>query len=534
MKKNTLQYRFFYFNVLFIIIITILIGVFSYLLISKAVGNEIGERALSIAHTTANREDIKIAFESNDPSATLQPIALSIQQQTGAAYVVIGNKEEIRYAHPNTEKIGNKMVGDDNDKALIEGLSYITYATGTLGEAVRGKSPVKNQQGEIVGVVSVGFLQTKITSTLLSYGKYISLIIIIVIILGVIGARILSNRIKKDLLDYEPIEIAKILMEQKTLIESVREGIIMVNDKGIITLINQSATNTIFDGELVLGRSILDVIPNTQLIKVMKSQQQQLDRPMYINGKKTIVNRKPIFDGENVIGAVSSFRLQSEIDLLADELSQVTQYIESLRAQTHEYNNFLYTISGLIQLQSYKEALELIHTERIGNRSLIYFMSQRIKDTYLSGIIIGFYNRAKELKVNLQLDESSYCKSLTKQIEKHLIISILGNLVTNAFEAVEHLPEQHRLVRLYIFDHGNELIFEVEDSGKGITPEDMDTIFTKKQSTKDKKLRGYGLHIVKQNLLELSGTISIEKGDLGGALFIVSIPKEVINFEPIN
>mgnify|MGYP003296801588 CR=1 FL=1 len=36
-------------------------------------------------------------------------------------------------------------------------------------------------------------------------------IIIIVIILGIMGARILSNRIKKDLLDYEPIEIARIL-----------------------------------------------------------------------------------------------------------------------------------------------------------------------------------------------------------------------------------------------------------------------------------------------------------------------------------
>ena len=45
------------------------------------------------------------------------------------------------------------MVGGDNERALINGESYISEATGTLGPALRGKTPIKNDQGEIVGII---------------------------------------------------------------------------------------------------------------------------------------------------------------------------------------------------------------------------------------------------------------------------------------------------------------------------------------------------------------------------------------------
>ena len=84
---------------------------------------------------------------------------------------------------------------------------------------------------------------------------------------------------------------------------------------------------------------------------MLKSGEEHLDRSMEIRGKKTIVNRIPIRMGNNIIGAVSSFRAQSDIDRLAEELSQVKQYTEALRAQTHEYNNSLYTISGSYSIE---------------------------------------------------------------------------------------------------------------------------------------------------------------------------------------
>nr|WP_316046930.1 hypothetical protein [Planococcus glaciei] len=98
--------------------------------------------------------------------------------------------------------------------------------------------------------------------------------------------------------------------------------------------------------------------------------------------KKTIINRIPIRQGQTIIGAVSSFRLQSDIEGLRNEVSQVRQYADALRAQTHEHQNLLYTLSGLIQLNSLEEAMELIHDESEEQQSLVRFVTERLQDPF--------------------------------------------------------------------------------------------------------------------------------------------------------
>ncbi|WP_342577552.1 sensor histidine kinase [Psychrobacillus sp. FSL K6-2843] len=526
-QKRSLQKRIFGFGAIFVSLVAIIIGVSLYFTMSHAIEDEIGERALSIAKTTAERPDILAGFQSENPTELLQPIALEIQGLTGAEYIVIGDEEGYRYAHPVEDRIGEKMVGDDNEQALVYGKSYVSEATGTLGSALRGKAPVLDEQEEIVGIISVGFLKEDMSLIFARYIDNIAYIVLIAIAIGIIGSSILARTIKKELFNLEPSEIANLFMERNALIESIREGVIMVDAKGIITMINTAAHEVLSlptEAQLV-GRNIWEVIPNTYLLQVMETGEQHLDRPMEIKGKKAIVNRIPIRVGEEIIGAVSSFRLQSDIDKLSEELSQVKQYTEALRAQTHEYHNFLYTISGLIQLHSYEDAIELIQLETAEHQSLIQFMTRRLQDPFLGGIVIGFLNRAKELKVRFILDEDSYLEKIPSHLQKHLFVSIIGNLVTNAFEAVESKPEAERNVRIYIFDNGEEIIIEVEDSGDGMPNGLLDIVLTEKISTKSEGDHGYGLVKVKDSLNDLAGKISIERGDLGGALFIVSIPK---------
>ena len=272
---------------------------------------------------------------------------------------------------------------------------------------------------------------------------------LIAIIIGVIGSSILARNIKKELFDLEPAEIANLFTERNALIESVREGIIMVDANGIITTVNMAHMKhfPFPDQTELIGRTIQEVLPNTLLPKVLETGEQHLDRPMEIRGKKVIVNRIPIRVGEQIVGAVSTFRLQSDIDRLAMELSQVKRYTEAFEHKPMNTHNFLYTISGLIQLNSYDEALSLIHDETAEHQSLIQFVTKRLQDPFLGGIFIGFFNRAKELKVRFLLDEDSFLKKLPKHLEKNHFVSIIGNLVTNAFEAVESYPEEQRMVR---------------------------------------------------------------------------------------
>ena len=75
---------------------------------------------------------------------------------------------------------------------FLLGESYISEATGTLGAALRGKTPVFSEDGEIIGIVSVGFLKEDISSVFFQYVDNISYIVLIAIILGIIGSSVLS------------------------------------------------------------------------------------------------------------------------------------------------------------------------------------------------------------------------------------------------------------------------------------------------------------------------------------------------------
>jgi two-component system CitB family sensor kinase len=486
-----------------------------------------------VATTIASMPEIQHAFYLDDPSVVIQPIVENIRIQIDAEYIVVGNKEGIRYSHPLSERIGKKMVGGDNERALKEGKSYVSKATGSLGASLRGKVPVIGENGEILGVVSVGFLIEDVHDLIIGYAKPVIWIAIIVLIIGAIGAILLANSIKRIMFGLEPDEISMLLKQRNAVIESVREGIMVINNQGKIVIINQAAYEILsLDSEKqVVGEAVLNIIPNTSLVEVLETGEEQFDRQMELNNKQIIANRLPVKSGNEVIGVVSSFRLKSDIDQLTEELSQVKRYSEALRAQTHEFNNLLYTISGLIQLGSNDEALELIHKETENQKDFVQFLMKKIKDPWLGGIILGFYNRAKELKITFEFDRESSIEKLPKHIDNSYLVSILGNVMTNAFEAMEKHNNHDKKVRLFITDIGNDLLIEIEDAGPGIEDHQMSNIFRKGFSTKEGENRGLGLSRVTELVVEMHGSIAIEQGEFGGALFIVAIPKEGVMFD---
>lgn len=532
-QRVKLQERIIIFAVSLILFIVVLCSLLYYHTLSTTVEKQLSKRALHVATTIASMPEIQHAFYLDDPSVVIQPIVENIRIQIDAEYIVVGNKEGIRYSHPLSERIGKKMVGGDNERALKEGKSYVSKATGSLGPSLRGKVPVIGENGEILGVVSVGFLIEDVHDLIIGYAKPVIWIAIIVLIVGAIGAILLANSIKRIMFGLEPDEISMLLKQRNAVIESVREGIMVINNQGKIVIINQAAYEILsLDSEKqVVGEAVLNIIPNTSLVEVLETGEEQFDRQMELNNKQIIANRLPVKSGNEVIGVVSSFRLKSDIDQLTEELSQVKRYSEALRAQTHEFNNLLYTISGLIQLGSNDEALELIHTETENQKDFVRFLMKKIKDPWLGGIILGFYNRAKELKITFEFDRESSIEKLPKHIDNSYLVSILGNVMTNAFEAMEKHNNQDKKVRLFITDIGNDLLIEIEDAGPGIEVHQMSNIFRKGFSTKEGENRGLGLSRVTELVVEMHGSIAIEQGEFGGALFIVAIPKEGVMFD---
>lgn len=482
---------------------------------------QVGRKALEVAQAVAINPDIRQGLLAGD-AEQVQHVAEGLRQATGAEFVVVGDRQGIRLSHPDPEKIGQPFVGGDIRPALDEGSAYASLAVGTLGPSLRGIVPVFDDGGTVAGFVAVGYLLSDIEAVLWSKQKEILGYIGVVLLFGIVGAVLIARGLKSAIFGLEPREIASLFSERSAIIETIREGVVAVDGEGKLTLLNQAACSYLGQSSAsdLRGCALQEICLCAELEQILASGARVLDREIDISARTMIVNAMPLNGG----GAVASFRPRDELDLLTRELSQMQEYSEIMRAQTHEYSNKLYTIAGLIQLGALPEALELVMTEASGYQELIHALSQAVPDPIVSGLILGKFNRARELKITLQLDPESSLRDLPAQIDREALVTILGNLLDNAFEAVREAQEP-REVRLALTDLGQEIIFEVEDSGEGIAPAVAQTLFDKGVSTRAGSGRGMGLHLVGQALQAIGGQISYGEGELGGALFVVSIPK---------
>lgn len=487
---------------------------------------QVGRKALEVAHSVALNPAIRQGLLAADP-AQVQAVAEGLREATGAEFIVVGDRQGVRFSHPDPGKIGQPFVGGDILPALEQGQSYASQAVGTLGPSLRGIVPVRDAAGKVAGFVAVGYLISDLEATLRVKQREILGYVGVVLLFGIFGAAVIARGLKSAIFGLEPHEIATLFSERSAIIETIREGVVAVGVKGELTLVNQAASGYLGQASTadLRGRSLGEICPCGDLELALASGEPVYDREVELPNRTMIVNALPLSGG----GAVASFRPLDELDLLTRELSQMQEYSEIMRAQTHEYSNKLYTIAGLIQLGALQEALELVMTEASGYQELIHALSQAVPDPIVSGLILGKFNRARELKITLQFDRESSLTDLPAHIDREALVTILGNLLDNAFEAVRE-AQAVREVRLALTDLGEEIIFEVEDSGPGVAPEVAQSLFEKGVSTRAGSGRGMGLHLVRQALQGIGGQISYGEGDLGGALFVVSIPKQRKDF----
>ena len=345
---------------------TSLLGWFAMQYLSQSLDDEIGFKTLHVAKTIAAMPEVGLAVQNND-TIYLQPLSLTLAQQTNARFVVIGNQQGLRLAHPNTAKLGASMMDDDNiSPTLSLGLVVISKAKGSLGWSMRARAPVFSPNGEnIVGLVSVGYLLDNMDTVINSYRASLMWVILAGFGFSLITALWFANHFKKAIFGLEPEQIGQLYQERNATLESVREGIITTNAQGEITTINKAALYflQLDTQQQWLGRHISTIMPNSPSLDNQLSSAAELDQEVWFNNKPFIVNRLPLLNQAQVIGLVSGFRPKDELDLVSEQLKHIQQYADSLRSQAHEYTNKLHTIAGLIQIGASDQALLLIGQE---------------------------------------------------------------------------------------------------------------------------------------------------------------------------
>ncbi|MEH7373382.1 sensor histidine kinase [Neobacillus drentensis] len=524
-KKISLHTKIFGLVLLLGLLLILLLTTFFSYMESKEIEENKGRLALEISKTVSFIPNIIAAFQTSDPSKTIQPLAEKIRKETGAEFVVIGNKEGTRYSHPQTALIGKKMKGGDNQRALKNGEYYVSKAKGSLGPSIRGKSPIINKEGEVIGIVSVGFLLEDVHQQIMNNVTKVLLVSLFALLISLLGSILLGRNIRKDTMGLEPYEIAALYKEKNAVLHGVKEGILAIDKHGFITMMNQPAKRLLHINGTVRNLKVDGLFPSDYLYEVLKSGNPQADKEMVWKDKTVIVNCTPLFDENGVSRVVASFRDKTEIEQMVNTISEVKRYSEDLRAQTHEFTNKLYVLTGLLQLGEYEQAIDMIQTETQVLQFQNSIVFNHIKDTKVQAILLGKLGKASEKKVKFEVVSDSQLEALPSHFKLSNLIVILGNLIDNAFEAVYGFDSP--TVKFFVTDIGSDIIFEIADNGKGLTEKEIPLLFDRGYTSKKvDEPRGFGLSNAEEAVLEMNGMIEVQSTPESGTVFTVYLPKE--------
>jgi len=110
-------------------------------------------------------------------------------------------------------------------------------------------------------------------------------------------------------------------------------------------------------------------------------------------------------------------------------------------------------------------------------------------------------------------------------LDRQLFRRVLVNLLDNAAEA--RAPGRVGRVRVTVRPLGAQAELAVEDDGPGIEKDWVERVFDPYVTTKATGT-GLGLAIVKKVVVEHEGTIAVQRSRLGGARFVIRIPRSRI------
>lgn len=485
------------------------------------------DMAMNQAKIIASNDSIITAVKHRDYKR-LATIADKLQSGTDFDYVVIGDTNSIRLYHPNPEKIGYPMQFT-KPGALEKGESYFITGKGSIGMAMRAKTPIFDDDGKIIGVVSIGYLISKIDSWRSDFLLPMAGVFILLLLVLMLLSWFFAAHIRRQMLGMEPKQIARVVRQQEALFSSVYEGLIAVDPDGYITAINRSARKMLglsSPGRKWLGKPVSEVVQPADFFTQQIAEKRQ-DAMVNFNGLSVIANREAIRSGDELLGAIISFRSKDEIATLNAQLTQIKQYVESLRTLRHEHLNWMSTINGLLQMKEYDKVLAMVQGESQAQQQLIDSLRGAFADRQVAGLLFGKVQRARELGLTMAIVPGSQLHQLPEGLDSTDFAAIVGNLLDNAFEASLRTQQGNKVVELYLSDEGDDVIIEVADQGCGVPEALREKIFEQGVSTRTDEPgeHGIGLYLIASYVRRCDGVITLEDNSPCGTLFSLFLPK---------
>ena len=446
--------------------------------------------------------------------------------------ISIVNKNNQRFYHTNHSLIGTQYDGEQPDFSPVEKTFYIVNTNGPSGAQRRAYSALYSETGEYLGFIMVIILTEHVNQNVTQIITTYTILAVVAIIIELFITSRISKSIKNSLLGYEPDTISAMYLVRYNILESLKEGVIAVDKNGTILFTNNSAVKMLDKSSTVtefIGKNI-EQIKNGNVIKtVLNGSEKEFGiQGQRMDGTDVIIDRIPIKHEEDPIDTICILHDRAEYTKLMEDLAGTRYLVDSMRANNHDFTNKLHVILGLIQMEMYDQATSYIENITMVQRASISKIMNCISEPALAALLIGKTARAAELNVKFTLRDGSHFSNTDMHIPTEVLITVIGNLIENAFESMnakEPNPSNPNELIIGLFSKEDSILITVDDTGLGISEENKQRIFENGFSTKGEN-RGTGLYQVKTMVENFGGLITVDSQENVGTSFFVYFSKE--------
>ncbi|MEH0472938.1 sensor histidine kinase [Streptomyces sp. B21-097] len=480
-------------------------------------------QATAVARSVADSPSVRAAIRTPRPTAELQPYALRIMRDTDVDFVTIMNPQGIRWTHPDVTQIGQRFRG--NTAKALRGDTFTETYTGTLGASVRAVTPIKDGDGNVVGLVSAGIKVESISKRVQDQVTALFAVAGGALALGAIGTYVVNASLRRHTHGMNATELSRMHDYHQAALHAVREGLLMLDGQYKVALINDGGRELLGVSEEVVGQSVADLGLPAPLTGALLASEPRVDEVHLAADRVLVVNTSPVSGGERR-GTVVTLRDVTELQSLMGELDSERGFTQALRSQAHEAANRLHTVVSLIELGRAQEAVDFATAELELAQALTDQVIAAVGEPVLAALLLGKTAQANERGVELVVSEESTLDDgvLPESLPARDLVTILGNLIDNAVDAAQ--GSMRARVTVTASTDGPELLLRVADTGAGVDPAHASQVFERGFSTKPSGPggRGLGLALVRQAVQRHEGNLSVAEAEGGGAEFVVRLP----------
>ncbi|MFE7097968.1 SpoIIE family protein phosphatase [Streptomyces erythrochromogenes] len=247
-------------------------------------------RSLAAAEAFAHAPGLPEALMSRDPTAALQPLAEAARRASGLDFIAVMDIRGVRYTDSRPELIGQRA--SDVSRA-VAGESFTQVFKGQPSDAVRAVVPVRNADGDVIGLVGTGIEVENVSHAVEGQLPLLVGATAGGLLLGTAGAALVSRRLLHQTRGLGAAEMTRMNEHHEAVLHAVREGVLIIGNDQRLILANDEARRLLDLPQDAEERAVGDLGLDPRTTELLASGRVVTDHVHLAGDRLLAVNVRP-------------------------------------------------------------------------------------------------------------------------------------------------------------------------------------------------------------------------------------------------